>query len=55
MVYDLVMTKSREVGNESMSTDEFLGCDNVVTLMLMIVMILNLSFGSKDQAKNETG
>ena len=30
VVYDSVMTKSREVGNESLSTDEFLGCDNVV-------------------------
>ena len=30
MVYDSVMTESREVDNESMSTDEFLGCDIVI-------------------------
>ena len=30
VVYDSVMAESREVGNESMSTDEFLGCVNVV-------------------------
>ena len=30
VVYDSIMAESREVGNESLSTDEFLGCDNVV-------------------------
>ena len=54
------MPESRKVGDESLSTDEFLGCENaglnilstlflmmigLVTLMLMIVMILNLSCG----------
>ena len=30
VVYDLVVAKSREVGNESVSFEEFLGCDDMV-------------------------
>ena len=30
VVYDSVVAESREVGNESMSTEEFSGCGNVV-------------------------
>ena len=30
MVYDSVMIESRQVSNESLLTDKFVGCDNVV-------------------------
>ena len=69
MVYDSGMIESREVANESVSIDEFLGCDNVVidnleesvlnddpvgNIMLMIVMSLNPSCSLSRPGNNET-
>ena len=63
VVHESFMTESREVADESLSTDHFLGCENVflnilrnlflmitplVTLMLTIVIIVNLLCGSNE-------